>query len=55
MEVGSLSSSAASALLSKALPQGAAPADRDGDNDHGAKEVKSDTAHGVGTVVDKDA
>ena len=56
MDVGSVGSSAVSALLSKA-PQAAAPVaqDNDGDNDHGAPDVKSATAPGVGTVVDQKA
>jgi hypothetical protein len=57
MNVGSVGSSAVSALLPKALPQAAAPAvqDNDGDSDHGAPDVKSATSPGVGTVVDQKA
>ena len=57
MDAGSVGSSAVSALLPKAPPQAAAPAaqDNDGDNDHGAPDVKSATAPGVGTVVDRKA
>jgi hypothetical protein len=57
MNVGSVGSSAVSALLPKALPQAAAPAvqDNDGDSDHGAPDGKSATSPGVGTVVDQKA
>ena len=57
MDVGSVGSSTVSALLSKALPQAASPAaqDNDGDSDHGAPDLKSATAPGVGTVVDQKA
>ena len=56
MDVGSVSSSAISSILPK-TPQAVAPAgqDNDGDNDHGAPDVKSATAAGVGTVVDQTA
>jgi hypothetical protein len=54
MDAGSVGSTAVSALLPKALLQAAAPAalDNDGDTDHGAPDVKSAKAPGVGTVVD---
>lgn len=57
MDAGSVGSSVVSALLSKAPPQAVAPAalDNDGDHDHGAPDVKSATAPGVGTVVDQKA
>ena len=57
MDIGSVGSSAASALLSKAHSPTAAPVaqDNDSDNDHGAPDVKSATAPGVGSVVDQKA
>ena len=56
MDVGSVSSAAVSSALLK-TPQAVAPTgqDNDGDNDHGAPDVKSTTAAGVGNVVDQAA
>ena len=56
MDVGSVSTAAASLVLPK-TPQAVAPTgqDNDGDNDHGAPDVKSATDAGVGTAVDQTA
>ena len=56
MDIGSVSAAATLSVLPK-TSQAAVPTgqDNDGDNDHGAPDVKSAVAAGVGTAIDQTA